>query len=64
MISIKTEASLNREALSSIVNNSSIGEWFILNVLSKNLDFQLFDDIVNGIYRNSTRDFKNLQEND
>ena len=61
MISIKTEASLNREALSSIVNNSSIGEWFTLNILSKNLNFQLFDDIVNGIYRNSTRNSNNLK---
>ena len=61
MISMETEVSPNREKLSSIVNSSSIGEWFILNVLSKNLDFKSFNRIVNGIYENSTRNFSNLQ---
>ena len=41
---------VNRAALSSIVYNVSVGEWYILGVLAENLDIELFDGIVTGIY--------------
>ena len=45
----QTECPVNRAALSSIVNNVSVGEWYILDVLANNLDITLFDSVVTGI---------------
>lgn len=50
MIMSKTECAVDRTALSSIVYNVSVGEWYILEILAENLDSELFDGIVTGIY--------------
>ena len=41
---------VNKRALTSIVFHISIGEWYILDVLSRNLDLKMFSGIIDGIY--------------
>lgn len=64
MIMSKTQCPVNRAALSSIVYNVSVGEWYILGVLASNLDIDLFDSVVTGIYEilGQKRAFSNRQE--
>lgn len=41
----------NRDALEAILKHGDIGDWFLLNLLSKNLDAVNFRDLVNQFFR-------------
>lgn len=41
----------NRDSLISVVSDSSIGEWYILNVLSLNINSTMFNQIINELHR-------------
>jgi hypothetical protein len=41
----------NREALESVINRLRIGDWFVLDLLSKNLDPLNFRDLMVDYYR-------------
>ncbi|XP_054161067.1 innexin inx2-like [Oppia nitens] len=40
----------NRDALSHVISQASIGDWFLLDLLSKNLDSLNFKDLVKDFY--------------
>lgn len=41
----------NRDALTTVVNQCKIGDWFMLDILSKNLDPLNFKDLVLDLYK-------------
>lgn len=64
MIMSKAPCAVDRTALSSIVYHVSVGEWYILEILAENLDPELFNGVVNGIYEiiSQKKEFSNRSD--